>query len=519
MAGKPFGAISPQSTSLSSAWRSKGRIKVAALLRSCALVLALLTCVSAAASADEAPSGAPAKPAEAQRRLPADATSAQTLNLAGRVLNFKASVNVIRLSDEKGAPQADVVTTGYQLDGVDPRARPVTFLFNGGPGAASAWLQLGAAGPWRLPMTGLLPSSAPALVDNDDTWLDFTDLVFVDPAGTGYSKIVATSEEARKRLWSVDGDIEALAVVVRRWLADHGRLQSPKFILGESYGGFRGPRLAEELVKQGVGVNGLVLISPVLDFRSYDILSVMTRLPSYAAAYRERKGKVTREDIADVEQYARTDYLLDLLRGPNDAAAVARMVQRVTELTGLDPDLVKRLGGRIGKTTFQREFDRSQGKVTAFYDATITAYDPSPTNYFDNWPDPVTDGFIAPFASAAMDLYNSRLNFKTDDHYEILNEAVDRGWSWGSSLSPPNSVDALKNMLAIDQNFRVLVAHGLTDIQTPYLGTALVLDQIPNYGPPGRLVLKVYPGGHMLYGRDDSRKAFREDARRLIEGK
>ncbi len=489
---------------------------MAAWLRSLVLASGLVA-GAAAFAADEA--AAPPKPAETARHLPADATTAQTLNLSGRVLSFKASVNVIHLTDEKGAPLADVVTTAYLLDGGETRARPVTFVFNGGPGAASAWLQFGAVGPWRLPMNGLVASSAPALIDNEETWLDFTDLVFIDPPGTGYSKVVATGDDTRKRFWSVDGDIEALAVTVRRWLADHNRLQSPKFILGESYGGFRGPRLAEDLVKQGVGVNGLVLLSPVLDFRSYDILSAMTRLPSYAAAYRERKGKVTRDDVADVEQYARTDYLLDLLRGPNDPAAVTRMVQRVTELTGLDPDLVKRLGGRVGKMAFQREFDRAQGKVTAFYDATITTYDPSPTGYFDNWPDPVTDGFVAPFASAAMDLYNSRLNFKTDDHYEILNEAVDRGWSWGSSLTPPNSVDALKNMLAVDQNFRVLVAHGLTDIQTPYLGTALVLDQIPNYGPPGRLALKVYPGGHMLYSRDDSRKAFREDARRLIEGK
>ncbi len=131
----------------------------------------------------------------------------------------------------------------------------------------------------------------------------------------------------------------------------------------------------------------------------------------------------------------------------------------------------------------------------------------------------MTDGFIAPFTSAATDLYNGRLNWKTDDRYELLNSAVSRAWNWGSSLSPPESVGALKNMLALDSNFRVLVAHGLTDIQTPYLGTQLVLDQIPDYGPPGRLALKVYPGGHMLYSRDDSRKALREDARRLIEGK
>ena len=172
----------------------------------------------------------------------------------------------------------------------------MTFAVNGGPGAGSAWLQLGALGPWRLPMQGLAPSSPPALVDNDDTWLDFTDLVFIDPPGTGYSRLVAAGDEARRRFWSVDGDIDALAGVIRRWLVANGRLGSPKFIVGESYGGFRGPRLAKALAtEQGVGVSGMILVSPVLDFAPLsggpaEPLSLLTRLPSYAAAFREQQG-------------------------------------------------------------------------------------------------------------------------------------------------------------------------------------------------------------------------------------
>ncbi|HEV3044642.1 MAG TPA: peptidase S10 [Roseiarcus sp.] len=503
-----------------------------ALLRSLSFALGL-TAAAGALAAEEPSASAPppssARPAksvedgksvEGPKRLPAETTSAHALNFAGHSLNFKATVSVIRLTDDKGAPEADVVVTAYQLDGADPRTRPVTFAFNGGPGAGSAWLQLGAAGPWRLPMGGLAVSSPPALVDNEETWLDFTDLVFVDPPGTGYSRIVATGDEARKKFWSVPGDIEALAVTVRRWLAEHDRVQSPKFILGESYGGFRGPRLAEELAtKQGIGVNGLVLVSPALALGGNELLSFAIRLPSYAAAFRERKGKVTREDLADVEQYAKGDYLLDLIRGPNDKAAVARIEQRVSELTGLDPTLVKRLGGRISKDAYLREAGRADGKVAAFYDVTTSAYDPTPTSYFSRWLDPALDGFAAPFSSAATDLYSRRLGWKIDERYEILNEAVEHAWSWGSSLSPPEAIGALRQMLALDPNFRVLIAHGLTDVQTPYLGTALILDQIPAYGAPGRLTLKVYPGGHMLYSRDDSRKALKEDARLLIEGK
>ncbi len=474
----------------------------------------------AARSEERAPPSAP-------RALPPDSTTEHTLVLSGRTLNFKATAGTIKLIDAKsGAPQAEVAYVAYQLNGAPAATRPVTFVFNGGPGASSVWLHLGALGPWRLPLKDgtINASAAPALVDNDDTWLDFTDLVFIDPPGTGYSRIVAGSDEVRKRLWSVSGDIEALAVAVRRWLAANERLASPKFIVGESYGGFRGPRLAKALATdEGVGVSGLVLLSPVLDFATMEgssqPISSAILLPSYAAAVREKNGPVTRDQLADVEQYASGDYLLDYLRGPRDAPAVARMVDRVTAITGLDPALVRRLGGRVDKETFLREFDRAHGRVGAVYDVTVSAYDPAPAANESHWLDPIIDGFEAPMASAMMDLYARRLGWKIDDRYEPLSSSVNRAWDWGRGLRPPESMRDLREMLALDPNFRVLVTHGLTDLQVPYYGTKLLLDQIPDYGAAGRLTLKVYGGGHMHYTRDDSRKALREDARRLIEGK
>ncbi|HEX4112600.1 MAG TPA: peptidase S10 [Stellaceae bacterium] len=459
------------------------------------------------------------------RRLPADSVTKHSVTLPGRTLNFKAMAGTIMLRNAStGDDVAEVAYIAYQLDGADVAKRPVTFVFNGGPGAGSAWLQLGALGPWRLPLTQgtIAPSASPALVANDDTWLDFTDLVFVDPPGTGYSEIVG-GEEARKNLYSVRGDIDALAVVIRRWLADNERLPSPKFIVGESYGGYRGPRLAQVLATdQGVGISGLVLISPALDMSGRsadDPLTWAIRLPSFAAVAREHNGPVTRAQLADAERYASGDYLLDFLRGPRDTAAVARMVDRVSALTGLDPALVRRMHGRIDKGTFLREFDRAHGKVGAYYDATITAYDPSPESKYDLWLDPVAEGFDPPMASAMMDLYARRLGWKIDARYEMLNKDVGRAWDWGHDHNALNAIPALKRMLALDPNFRVLVVQGLTDLQVPYFGTELLLDQIPDYGAPGRVAFKVYGGGHMLYTRDASRKAMRDDALRLIEGK
>jgi carboxypeptidase C (cathepsin A) len=460
-----------------------------------------------------------------ENHLPEDITTAQSLALDGRCLLFHATAGSIRLVDEHNAPQADVSFISYQLDGADSARRPVTFAINGGPGAASAWLQLGAIGPWRLPMAGLAPSSAPTWVDNSETWLDFTDLVFIDPPGTGYGRLRATNEDAKRSLWSVDGDIDALSVVIRRWLAEHGRLASPKFIVGESYGGFRGPLLAKKLTTdQGVGISGLVLVSPVLDFAHFNASSddpfpYLTRLPSYAAALRETKGPVSRADLADVEQYATGEFLADFLRGPRDADAVARMSRRVAELTGLDPEVVRRLGGRIGQWDFLREFRRARGETLAFYDATIAARDPFPTQYWSEKLDPVLPGFEPAFTSAIVSLYQEKLGWKIDDKYVLLSEDIARAWNWGRRLSPPKATEALRQMLALDPHFRVVISQGLTDLQTPYFNTALELAQIPDYAPPGRLTLNARPGGHMQYSRDETRRALRDDAKQLIEGK
>jgi carboxypeptidase C (cathepsin A) len=480
------------------------------------------------AQADEAASVGASRDAKPERsesaNLPADSTNAFTLDVDGRSLAFHVTAGSLQLKDEAGIAQAVVAYVAYTLDGADPARRPVTFAINGGPGAASAWLQLGALGPWRLPMSGLTPASPPALVDNAETWLDFTDLVFVDPPGTGYSRIVAPGDEARRRLWSVEGDVDGLAATIRRWLVAEQRLTSPKFIVGESYGGFRGPRLAEALATdQGVGIAGLVLISPALDLAALaggpdDPFPLLTRLPSYAAARRGRAGPVSRADLADVERYATGDYLADWLRGPGDAAAVERMAQRVAELTGVDLQTVRRLAGRVDEETFLREFERPQGKIVAYYDATIDAFDPFPAAGHSGFHDPVLPGFEPAFASAMVDLYARKLGWKVDGRYEVLNDAVNHDWRWGDRLARPEALSALRRMLALDPKFRVLVVAGLTDVQTPYFATALELAQIPEFGASGRLWLKVYRGGHMVYADDDSRRALRDDARRLIAG-
>jgi carboxypeptidase C (cathepsin A) len=476
----------------------------------------------------DAPRGEANRPAEAARpgrpandnapRLPADSTTEHTVDLPGRALAFKATAGAIPLNDaETGSLQAEIAFVSFVTGNA---GRPVTFLFNGGPGAASAYLDIGALGPWRVPLDNISPSATPALVPNAETWLDFTDLVFIDPAATGYSHIVSGGDGVRRQLMSVEGDADALAVVIRKWIERNGRQSSVKFVVGESYGGFRVPKVARALNRQGVGARGLVMISPVLDFatfsqRRHNPMGYVMRLPSMAATVMEARAPFDRNALREVEAYAAGEYLHDLMRGESDAGAIARMTPRVAAYTGLDPADVKMYGARIDTATFQRQLKRARGLVASAYDPTVTAFDPSPHAAQSYFSDPMLDAIGPPVTGAMTALYQGPLKWRVDQPYRLLNEEVNSQWNWGRGRSGPEVVDDLRNALAGDVDLHVLVAHGASDLVTPYFGTQLILDQMPVFGSADRLKLTVYGGGHMFYTRDASRRTFRTDAQAL----
>jgi carboxypeptidase C (cathepsin A) len=367
----------------------------------------------------------------------------------------------------------------------------------------------------------IVPSAKP--MPNVETWLDFTDLVFIDPANTGYSRVLDSSERSRRRLFSVDGDIAYLAEAVRHWLDRFDRNVSPKYLLGESYGGFRAPRIARELsTNQGTGVSGLVLISPKLDFGDLSVafnpLSFATRLPSMAAAMRSEQGTVTRAQLADVEEYARGQFLVDLVRGETDLETIARRSARVADFTGLDPASVRRYHGLISNDVFVHELDRARGRVSSVYDATVTSLDPFPLDPASDYPDPVLEGLKAPVSSAMLAIFENRLNWRPDSSYQLGNAEVNRAWDWGNRIwNPPQSMTALRTALSLDSRMTVLIAHGLFDLLTPYMATQLLLDQMPEPGFNSRTRLATYAGGHMFYMADGARRAFRDDAMTLYQ--
>ncbi len=442
--------------------------------------------------------------------MPAASTTRHEIDLGTRQLAFEATAGALTLENGNGEPEAEIAYVAYIVQSDDPVRRPVTFAVNGGPGAASAYLQLGVLGPWLLPLgeDAILPSQSVELIANPETWLDFTDLVFVDPVGTGFSRLVNESDRVRERYLSTEGDIDALSAFVRRWLTENGRLRSPKYFIGESYGGFRGPLLAEKLqTEAGIALNGMTLLSPVLDFgwRAGDaaaVLPTVSVLPSLAASAMEKAGTFTPEALGAVEDYATGAYVSDLLRGPQDAAAVDRLVARVAEITGLAPETIERFAGRLDRFSFTQELQRDEERLVSPYDTGIASDDPTPWRPWSRSGDPVLDALTAPLTTAMLAHYQDTLEWLPEGRYRLLNDNVNRGWDWGDGRSLPEATGALARVMALDPAFRVLVAHGYTDLVTPYFETTLVLRQLRGFGPGRALAAShLYRRAHVLQPR------------------
>lgn len=526
----------------------------------CAVALALLLFAGSLAqtSAQDArpskhgsgkPSGRSTKsanapnPTQPKLRLPADSTTEQSIELPGRELAFRATAGSIPLRTDDGRLKAEIGYISYELEDADPATRPVTFAFNGGPGSSSVWVHAVGFGPWRLSTEpGSISPSAPAvLAPNPETWLDFTDLVFIDPVGTGFSrparpsrggagatksasaKSGASGKSPGRKFYSVDGDVNSVAEMIALWLRRHHRNQSPKVLVGESYGGIRAPKVVHRLqTRFGAGMSALVLISPVMDFASFRgprhrAEQFVHWLPSIAAAARAAKGHPfkSRDELAEVEAYARGAYFTDLMKGPRDAQALDRVVKRVAAISGLSEAVVRQYGGRLDEFIYIREANRGAQRQASGYDVTITGDDADPTAYFPRWDDPFASALAAPLKGAMLDLY-VKLGWKTDMAYR-LSARLD--WKWGNTPNGVESMTQLKSALALDPKLRLLVTHGATDLRTPYFASVLLLEQLPGYAekPKGRVTLKLYPGGHMHYSREGSRKALREDVKALVE--
>ena len=379
-----------------------GRCGLGLLLALCAAAASPAAAVAQPAANPHAPAG-PAAPApaadkaDAAHLFPPDAVSQHVLAVGDKRLAYTATAGTLPLVGPKGAVSAHIFFVAYTLD-AKAADRPVTFVFNGGPGAASAFLHLGALGPRAVNFSanGAAAVQPVALADNPDAWLDFTDLVFVDPVATGFSRSAAGTDEADKAFFGVEKDADAMADFVRLYLTRAGRSLASVFLAGESYGGFRVALLANRLIGSGMAVKGVVMISPALEFSMlrgdrYVPLPAALALPSIAATHLERRDGPagSLEILPEVERFARSGYLVHLAAGVKGNAEIDRTLARYT---GLPATPIRDHNSRVTVRTFTHEYEKGGDRVLSRYDATVTA--PVPRRSEIRF-DPILDGAVS----------------------------------------------------------------------------------------------------------------------------
>jgi carboxypeptidase C (cathepsin A) len=451
--------------------------------------------------------------------LPADSVTEHSVDTAAGKLAYTATAGTFSLFDQSGERSAAVFYTAFVAKPDNP-ARPVTFVFNGGPGAGSAFLNLGLVGP-RIAAFGSGHDGANVgLVNNPDTWLAFTDLVLIDPIGTGWSR--PAKPDGGESFWGVRRDAESMAKVIALYVAKNGRVSAPKFILGESYGGFRAVKVARALqTGQGIVVSGILMVSPMIEgaFQfggDHFALGAALQLPSLAATELERKGTFSAAALAQAEHFALTDYLSALAGPPLRGDAAHAFYARVAQMTGLPEDVVARERGFI-HDAYVKNLRAGEHKVVSHYDATFAVDDPNPESQSARGPDPFLDGFVRAYGSAFVAYARDELGFKTDMTYNLLASDVSGKWDWedGGGRGQPSAAGDLRDLLALSPSFRLMIAHGYSDLVTPYSDSRYVLDHIPSSVDSERAELRVYRGGHMFYTDPQSRKAFTADARTI----
>jgi carboxypeptidase C (cathepsin A) len=457
------------------------------------------------------------------RLLPADAVTQHTIETAGGKFDYTATAGTLSLFDQSGERSAAIYYTAFVAKNPGGTSRPLTFVFNGGPGAASAFLDLGLVGP-RIAEFALdgHDGSVTKLKDNPDTWLAFTDLVLIDPIGSGWSR--AAKPDGNSAFWGVERDADSMAKAVALYVANNGRSASPKYILGESYGGFRAAKVAKAVQEQqGIVIAGILMLSPLLDgaltFGGTRLaLGAALQLPSLAAAELERKGTFSKEKLADAEHFALTDYLTTLAGPPPQGEAALAFYTRVAALTGLPEDVIEKAHGFI-RDNYIKSLNAGEHKIVSHYDATFAVNDPYPEQPSGRGPDPLLDGVVRAYGGAYVAYARDELGFKTEMTYILLASDISGKWDWGrgSGRLGASVVDDLRTLLALTPSFRLLIAHGYSDMVTPYAATRYVLDHLPTMGDPTRAQLKLYRGGHMLYLDPESRHAFTTDAKAFYQ--
>ncbi len=446
-----------------------------------------------------------------------------TVTIDGESVTYTAETGMLPILKADGTSRASLFYVAYTRQGVaNKAARPVTFCFNGGPGSASVWLHMGALGPRRVKMNpdGTLPAPPFSLVDNDDSLLNASDLVFIDPVATGFSRV--TKDEKPADFFGVDGDLDSVSEFIRLWTTRHERWLSPKYLCGESYGVFRAAGLADRLSSRyGMYLNGLVLVSGVLDFATLDggtgnDLPYPLILPAYTAvAYYHHKLPADLSDnltnaLAESRAFAKGEFTTALLQGaalPADERA--KIVAGLARLTGLKPQVIEDNNLRVDEGVFRKQLLHDEGLILGAYDARLTGRDGDPASPYPDF-DPANTAVLGPFSAAMNSYVRSELKFEDDLPYELLSSV--QPWNYGTRNSYPNTSEKLAEVMNQNPYLKILVFGGRCDLVCPIDTIKHSLSHM-SLAPEQRKNIHYveFDAGHMIYiNLPDLQKMHRE---------
>jgi carboxypeptidase C (cathepsin A) len=483
--------------------------------------------------AQATPKPKPEEPAKEKSKTSSDEEPVVThhrMTLGDKELKYTATTGLIPIKDTKGDVEARIFFIAYTLDDAGPTAaRPLIFSFNGGPGSASVWLHMGALGPQRvvMPDEPTIPAPPFRLVENDATWLDTTDLVFIDPVGTGFSR--AAKPELTAKFHSLRGDIDSVGEFVRMYLTRYDRWDSPLYVIGESYGTTRAAGLAGHLVNQGIAFNGVILLSCAVDFHAFSFaegndLPFLTYLPAYTASawyHKKLPADLQREDLtkvlAEVERWTDREYASILARGDRlSADERGEAASRLARYTGLPASDIELNHLRIDMSYFCKNLLKAQRRSIGRLDARYQGIESSASSDSPSF-DPSMAAIRGPYTATFNQYVRTVLGYKSDVPYYILGEGVGR-WDWQRPMGYPSTSDDLRGAMTKNPHLKVLVASGYYDLATPYRAiehtlAGLALDPVLRKN----ITIEKYEAGHMMYLHTPSLHKLKRDGVALIE--
>jgi len=452
------------------------------------------------------------------------------IRVGGRTLRYTATTGLMPIKNRDGEVEARMFFVAYTLDDSGRGRRPLTFSFNGGPGSASVWLHLGALGPRRVRMQpdGMMPAPPFELVDNEHTWLTQTDLVFIDPVGTGYSR--AVRPDLASKFFGLQGDIESVGEFIRLYLTRYERWTSPLFLAGESYGTTRAAALSGYLVDRGIAFNGIMLISTIMNFQTTNFapgndIPYVLFLPSYAAtAWYHKKlapdlqSKSVQQIASEAESWASNEYTQALGKGDRLTAQERQdAVAKLSRYTGLSPQFVDNANLRVSLSLFRKELLRDQKRSIGRLDSRFKGFDSNLAS--DSTDYDASEAAIRPPYTATFNNYvRTELGYKNDLEYYILGGGIWSPWNWGTNNNYVDTSVALRTALAKNPYLKIFVAMGYYDMATPYYAADYTVHHI-SLDPMlmRNFSTGYYEAGHMMYIDEKSLVRMRADISKFIQ--